>query len=265
MSRTALITGAAGVIGRAICQALAADGHHVVAADLDEDSVRSVAKQIQGDEGSAEAHRLDVTDREAFAALVDDIVARHGRIDQLWNVAGTIHVDQLVDLPEHTWRHVFDVNLHGTFFGAQAALRHMLTQEPDPDLGLRGRIVNTGSGAASVGRPRLAAYGASKAAVRHLTMSIAAAHGGDGVCAVALYPGTVEGPMMTYVDRRHTQLDDMRPGAYLEERRARSATGHLTDPAVVGEAARRLASTPGMELSGKIVRPRPGGFVIADQ
>lgn len=189
----AIVTGAGSGIGRQIAVELRDAGAAVVAADIDGSAADATAA-IPGD-GVIHPRQIDVTSPDQVEALVRGVVAELGRIDLVVNCAGIYHVAPLLEHPFEAWNRVFGVNLHGPFLLSTAAGRVMVGQEPHPVLGRRGQIINVSSGAAIIGRPVLASYGASKAALNHLTMSLAAAFEDQGVVATIFYPGNVEAGM----------------------------------------------------------------------
>ncbi|HEY4365783.1 MAG TPA: SDR family oxidoreductase [Steroidobacteraceae bacterium] len=159
---TALITGAGSGIGHSVALALAKAGYRVVLTGRRQDRLDEVAKQ-----GGAGCHAFaaDVTDADSVASLFARIANEFGRLDLLFNNAGTgAPPTPLEDLSLERWRTVLDTNLTGAFLCTQAAFRLMKSQEPRG-----GRIINNGSISASVPRPNMIAYTASKHAVSGLT------------------------------------------------------------------------------------------------
>lgn len=177
--RVALVTGAASGIGRALAEELALAGAVVIASDLDACGVRAVAEPI-----GAESHRLDVADAEAFQALVDGVVARHGRLDLLFNNAGIGLAGEVRDTTLADWRRQIDVNLGGVVHGVAAAYPVMLRQGA-------GQIVNVASGAGLLPRPGMTAYAAAKHAVVGLSTSLRAEAASLGVRVNVVCPGYV--------------------------------------------------------------------------
>lgn len=163
-SKIALVTGAGSGIGRAVALALAKAGFKVVLAGRRQDKLDKVVG-----EGGANCHAFaaDVTDAGSVAALFENVGRNFGRLDLLFNNAGTgAPPTPLEDLPLERWRSVIDTNLTGMFLCTQAAFKLMKAQTPRG-----GRIINNGSISAYVPRPHMIAYTASKHAVTGLTKS----------------------------------------------------------------------------------------------
>jgi NAD(P)-dependent dehydrogenase (short-subunit alcohol dehydrogenase family) len=182
--QVAVVTGAAGGLGRALAEALAGQRARVVVADLDAAGADRVAQAIRARGGQAEAAALDVADAGAVQALIDGVVTRHGRIDLLINNAGFAVAGDLRDIALADWRRIVDVNLMGVVHGCRAAYPWMVTQGG-------GHIVNTASLAGLIGSPALTPYATTKAAVIGLSMNLrdeAAAH---GVKVSVLCPGFI--------------------------------------------------------------------------
>jgi NAD(P)-dependent dehydrogenase (short-subunit alcohol dehydrogenase family) len=228
--KTVLVTGAARGIGAAIASRFAADGWRVIAADID---------------GST-PHHVDVTDPASVAALV----SAAGPIDVVVNNAGVVHVAPFLSVPLSDWRKVFSVNVEGCLNVTQAVARVMLTQQAGPD-GCRGRIINIGSPAAEAPRPLLAAYGASKAAIKHLSRSAAAALGPDGIWVTVVYPTNVEDGMWRSLPDGIAAASGRDRDAVIAERLATAPTGRFETGEEVAAMVMYAATAPG--LNGKLV------------
>jgi NAD(P)-dependent dehydrogenase (short-subunit alcohol dehydrogenase family) len=164
--KVALVTGAGSGIGRAVAVALAAAGYQVAIAGRRQNALEATAAAAND---ALLVIPADVTDAAAVQAMVDRTVARFGRIDVLFNNAGSAAPPTPTEeLPLDVWRRVIDTNLTGAFLCAQAAFRAMKSQQPQG-----GRIINNGSIAATTPRPNMAAYTASKHAVTGLTKTLA--------------------------------------------------------------------------------------------
>jgi NAD(P)-dependent dehydrogenase (short-subunit alcohol dehydrogenase family) len=181
-----LLTGAGGVFGRAITSRLLAEGAKIVATD-----VRT--EVLPANTASVVAVQHDVRDERSWAAAIDAGQKAFGRIDGVINNAGVANLPEAQD-PEHVtlnhWRVVHSVNVEGVLLGCQAAIRAM------KETG--GVIVNISSISALQLSPKMAAYGASKAAVRQLTMTVAAycAQQGYKIRCNSLHPGWIDSELI---------------------------------------------------------------------
>lgn len=180
--KAALVSGAGSGIGRAIAEALAGRGARVVIADIDGAGAEQAAEEIGA---GARAAALDVSDREQFARLVEQIVAEQGQLDLLVNNAGTAAGGEAQDLRSEHWERVLDVNLRGTINGVQAAYPGMVERGS-------GHIVNVASLAGFAPTPLLTPYATSKFGVMGLSLSLRAEAATHGVGVSVLCPGPVE-------------------------------------------------------------------------
>jgi NAD(P)-dependent dehydrogenase (short-subunit alcohol dehydrogenase family) len=163
-NKVALVTGASSGIGRAVALTLAKAGYSVVLAGRRQAQLDEVAREAGGNALPVVA---DVTHKQSVDALFARVQQAFGRLDVLFNNAGTAAPPQpLEDLPFEQWRSVIDTNLTGAFLCTQAAFHLMKTQTPRG-----GRIINNGSISATTPRPNMIAYTASKHAVTGLTKS----------------------------------------------------------------------------------------------
>jgi NAD(P)-dependent dehydrogenase (short-subunit alcohol dehydrogenase family) len=177
--QVAVVTGGAQGIGRAIADALAAEGARIVIADVQ--GAEEAAAAYDGGVGLA----VDVTSEEDTARMADETVARCGRLDVLINNAGlyaTLPMRPFLEIPVDEWRRVMDVNVLGMFLAARAAVPRMRE-------GGGGAIVNISSGTVFRGVPFLLHYVASKGAVVALTRALAKELGRDGIRVNCVAPG----------------------------------------------------------------------------
>jgi NAD(P)-dependent dehydrogenase (short-subunit alcohol dehydrogenase family) len=165
--RIAVVTGAGSGIGAAVAHALAGEGWTVVLAGRRRDALDQVAARGGGLPGVLDPVPADVTDEASVRALFDQAVERHGRVDLLFNNAGTFSPARDLDtVPLAEWNAVVAVNLTGAFLCTREAFRVMRGQRPRG-----GRIINNGSISAHAPRPRSVAYTATKHAITGLTRS----------------------------------------------------------------------------------------------
>lgn len=166
--KIALVTGAGRGIGKAVSEALLADGYTVVLAGRNVDLLNAVADAATQAGQSALAVQTDVTDVASVDNLFAQIQSRYGRLDVLFNNAGigapAVDIDEL---PIETWKAVVDTNLTGMFLCIRAAFGMMKRQSPQG-----GRIINNGSISAHDPRPNSIAYTSTKHAVTGLTKSV---------------------------------------------------------------------------------------------
>jgi NAD(P)-dependent dehydrogenase (short-subunit alcohol dehydrogenase family) len=171
-NRVAVVTGAGSGIGAAVVAELAREGWAVVLAGRRAEALARVADQVAAVAGHADVLETivtDVTDEDSVRALFDRTVARFGRVDLLFNNAGTgARARELDTIPLAEWRAVVEVNLTGAFLCTREAFRVMRNQEPRG-----GRIINNGSISAHAPRPQSIAYTATKHAITGLTKSTA--------------------------------------------------------------------------------------------
>jgi NAD(P)-dependent dehydrogenase (short-subunit alcohol dehydrogenase family) len=183
--RVAVVTGGASGIGLAIAAGLAARGARVVLADVNRERLERAATLTR----SVATVQLDVRDAAAVEGLVADVVARHGRIDLLFNNAGIVIGGRTDEMGVEHWERVLDVNLMGVVHGVAAAYPLMVEQG-------HGHIVNTASTAGLAPAVLVAAYSASKHAVVGLSGALRAEAAQYGVRVSVLCPGSVDTPIL---------------------------------------------------------------------
>lgn len=186
---TAIITGGASGIGRALAQELARRGAEVVLADLQIELAQEAAAGIRNWGGKATAVKLDVTDYPAVEKVVRDTVFRTGRLDYLFNNAGIFISGNIHQYSIEDWDYIFNINVRGVVHGIHAAYPIMLKQG-------FGHIVNTGSMAGLMSSPGEVAYSMTKHAVVGLSRSLRAQAGLAGIRVSVLCPGIIQTAMV---------------------------------------------------------------------
>jgi 3(or 17)beta-hydroxysteroid dehydrogenase len=189
--KVAIVTGAASGMGKADAQLLAAQGAKVVVTDLNETDGQAVADAI-GER--AIFLRLDVTDEDNWKAVVAETVEKFGSLDILVNNAGMIALGTIVDTDLESWRMINAVNSDGVFLGCKHAIPAMAESGG-------GSIINMSSVAAIHGQSFVAAYTASKGAVRALTKNVAmfCKEQKNGIRCNSIHPDGVKTPMVVKV------------------------------------------------------------------
>jgi NAD(P)-dependent dehydrogenase (short-subunit alcohol dehydrogenase family) len=184
--KQAIVTGAGSGIGAALCRALANAGADVLCTDIDGEAAERTAASLTKP-GTALA--LDVTDGAAVQRAVDDVVARTGRIDLLFNNAGITWGGDTELLTLDQWNAIIDVNIRGVVHGVHAGYPHMIRQKS-------GHIVNTSSMAGLAAAGRITSYVMTKHAVVGLTLALRTEAAGHGIGVMAICPTAVDTPIL---------------------------------------------------------------------
>jgi meso-butanediol dehydrogenase/(S,S)-butanediol dehydrogenase/diacetyl reductase len=254
--QTAIVTGAARGIGRAIAVYLAEAGADVAVSDLDATGMEQTASDIAELGRRSIAIRTDVSREEERRALIDQTEEALGPIDVLVNNAGIMHVVDLFAVSEADWDRVMDVNAKAVFFMSQAVLPGMMARG-------RGTIVNIASIAGKTSnQPRCVAYNVSKAAVISMTRTLAVAAAPSGVRVNCVCPGMIGTDMWQHFDRDLGQsLLGLEPGALIARELATIPLGRAGTPQDVARVVLFLASSLGDYMTGQAVNVS-GGMVM---
>jgi len=185
----AVVTGAASGIGRALTNELLNRDALVVLADVRGDAVAAAAREMDNGRGRAFAVTVDVRERAAVEAMVDEVYSRHGKLDLLFNNAGIGVGGDCEEFSREHWDEVINVNIRGVVAGVCAAYPRMVAQRA-------GHIINTASLAGLVPSPLLTPYAMTKHAVVGLSLSLRAEAASHGVRISALCPGLIETPIL---------------------------------------------------------------------
>ncbi|TGQ34595.1 MULTISPECIES: glucose 1-dehydrogenase [unclassified Mesorhizobium] len=230
--RVALVTGASRGLGFAMAKALAENGATVIVNARGMDALSAAAERI-----GAEALPFDVADAATSRAALEGIVERHGRLDILINNAGIQHRRPLIEWEDEDFDRVIAVNLSACFRMMRDAVRLMLPNK-------FGRIINTGSVAAILGRPTIHAYVAAKAGLHGLTRSAAAEMGRHGITINAIAPGY-------FATELNTAL--INDEAFTKWVEARTPAGRWAQPEELGGAVVFLASDAAAYVNGHVL------------
>jgi meso-butanediol dehydrogenase/(S,S)-butanediol dehydrogenase/diacetyl reductase len=187
--KVALVTGGASGIGAATARRLAREGAKLMIGDIDAAGAQAVAEEL----GDAGAFVLtDVRQMAQVEALTEAAVERFGRLDIVFNNAGSGLLGETPDVDPEAWRNLFELDVHSVFYGCRAAIPHLRRAGG-------GVIVNTASISGLMADPGLATYNAAKGAVVNYTRSLAVDHARDNIRANAVCPGPIETPLLAPV------------------------------------------------------------------
>jgi len=190
--KVAIITGAAGGLGKAEALILAREGAKVVLTDIDETGVEKAAEQIRGTGAKAISTKHDVTSEPEWRKVIDRTFEEFGRLDVLVNNAGVIIYKKIIDTSLAEWKWLMSVNLDGVFLGTKFAIEAMRKTGG-------GSIINIASVAGLIGNPDASAYHASKGGVRLFTKAAAIECSKAGydynIRVNSIYPGVINTAM----------------------------------------------------------------------
>jgi short-subunit dehydrogenase len=242
---TAIVTGANRGLGRTFALALSEAGANVIVSARSLTDAKKVVKEIEEKGGHAAAIKTDVTKVEDLHSLKEFAISTFGTIDVLINNAGAFINEPALSTSENEWRRVMSVNVDGVWFGCQVIGEHMVNKR-------KGSIVNIGSiSAIIVNRPQMQApYNISKAAVHHLTKSLAAEWAPFGVRVNAIAPGYMK-----------TEFSETHLPQYQEpwiKATPMNRAGEMTE---LGPAVVFLASNASSFMTGSIVTI-DGGYTL---
>jgi len=241
--KVVIVTGGAGGIGRAIAERFASQGSKVVVNDIDADGIAQVVAAITEAGGTAMAGQADVSDSAQVGAMIDAVMAEHGRIDVLVNNAGIISpMLHFFEADEAWWRRIIDVNLTGHFIVSHPVARIMARQGG-------GNIINMSSGGATRAHRAFTAYDATKGGIEALTRAMALDLGPYNIRVNALMPGSID----------TSGMDE-------EARKLRGVNvplGRIGEPIDMTGAALFLASDDASFVTGDIIKV--DGGMLAQQ
>lgn len=247
-SRSALVTGAARGIGRAIAGRLAADGLGVSVADLasSNDQVEALVANLGGP-GAALGLTVDVTDADNVEVAVADHVQHFGGLDVMVANAGIAVTAPLLETTAEQWQLTMEVNLRGVFHCYQSAARQMISQ------GWGGRLIGAASVAAHRGGKWQSAYSASKFAVRGLSQSVAQELAPYQITVNVYSPGVVHTPMWEGIDAEMTRRRGTELGSEMAGMVAGIPLGRLENPTDVAGVVSFLASPDADYITGQSI------------
>ncbi|MDV2495810.1 MAG: 3-oxoacyl-[acyl-carrier-protein] reductase [bacterium] len=238
--QVAVVTGASRGIGEVVARTLASAGAACCLASRNEAAAKTVVQAIEEEGGRAIAVACDITDGDQVEAMVARCTAELGRLDILLNNAGITRDGLAIRLKPEDWQAVLDVNLTGTWFCSQAALKVMLKQRS-------GRIINISSIVGAMGNVGQANYAATKAAIIGLTKTLAREGAPRGVTVNAIAPGFID-----------TAMTQALPEKVREELKGQIPLGRLGTPMDVAHAALFLVSSGASYITGQVIHVNGG-------
>ncbi len=247
MGRVAVVTGGGSGMGEAICRRFAADGHRVAVLDVDGDAARRIAKELEASGATVTASEVDVCDRAAVDAALDDVRRTLGSVEILVTSAGIEAFVPFLDITVETWQRMLDVNLTGTFHCAQAAV-------PDMVAGGWGRIVTISSSSAQSGTRRMSHYVASKGGVIALTKALALELAPHHITVNSIPPGFIDTPMM----QRGVETGVV---GSMDDLVARTPVGRAGTPDDIAAACAFLCSEGAGYITGQMIGVNGGWYL----
>ncbi|WP_334066962.1 SDR family oxidoreductase [Nereida ignava] len=248
--RSCIVTGAAQGIGRAISEALLAEGASVCFADINGEKVADISAEYRKTFGAnvVTHSQVDVTDRAAVCAMINHTVATFGKLDVKFNNAGVNKPMNFLDVTEENWRFINDVNGLGCLIGMQEAAKQFISQ------GTFGKIINTASIASRQGFDNVAPYCASKFGVVALTQSGARDLAKHNITVTGFAPGVVDTEMWEQVDQDLMDIGaSKRPGQAMEEFSSEILRGRVAKPQDITGTTTFLAAAESDYMTGQIV------------
>lgn len=243
-NKIAIVTGAGRGLGRGIAVKLAKEGATVIAADMA--PADETVAEIEKNGGEACAFTVNVAKQEEMQALVKFVVHTYGRLDIMVNNAGINRDGMLHKMPVENWNTVIDVDLTGTFYGTQEAVKYMRGKE-------YGRIINISSGS-WLGNIGQANYAAAKAGVVGLTKTAARENAHKGITCNVICPGFIETDMTL-------KLKEVNDGAAWDSMMKRIPAGYAGKPEDVGNMVAFLASDEAAYVTAEVINVG-GGMIV---
>ncbi len=248
--RTALVTGGARGIGRAICEAYAREGAQVAVADLDLTKARDTATAIGG-----VAVEMDVTDHDQIKTGVAQVEDELGGIDILVNNAGVFNMAPLDEITAQDYRRQYDVNVGGAIFTTQAVVPGMKAR------GKGGAIINFSSQAGRRGEPNITIYCSTKAAVISVTQCLALELAPHNIRVNAIAPGVVDTPMWDQVDALFAKYENREPGEKKRLVGKYVPLGHMGRPDEIADPCVFLASDDARYITAQTLNVDGGNWM----
>ncbi|MBI2369505.1 MAG: glucose 1-dehydrogenase [Deltaproteobacteria bacterium] len=233
--KTAIITGGASGIGRAIALALAGEGAQVAVADIARDRADAVRAELEARGSKALAVAVDLTRRDQVNRMVEQVLGQFGQIDILVNNAGWDKLEPFLESEEETWERIIALNLKAVLYTCRAVLPHMVAREG-------GRVINIGSDAGRAGSSWEAIYSATKGAVIAFSKALAREMARSRITVNVICPGLTDTPLLQEVRSRSPETEKL-----IDAIIRATPLRRVARPDEVAEAVLYLAS-PGAEF-----------------
>lgn len=243
-NKVAIVTGAGRGLGKGIALKLAEEGAKVIVADMA--PADEAVAEIRAAGGTAETFQVNVAKQEEVQALVQFAIDTYGTLDIMVNNAGINRDGMLHKMPKENWDTVIAVDLTGTFYGTQEAIKYMRTKN-------YGRIINISSGS-WLGNIGQANYAAAKAGVVGLTKTAARENAKKGITCNAICPGFIETDMTV-------KLKEVNGGAAWDSMMNRIPMGYAGKPSDVGNMVAFLASDEAAYITSEVINVG-GGMIV---
>lgn len=243
-NKVAIVTGAGRGLGKGIAKKLAKEGAKVVLADMS--PADEAVAEIEGEGGTACAFTVNVAKQDEVQALVAFTVEKYGELDIMVNNAGINRDGMLHKMTAENWNTVIDIDLTGTFYGTQEAVKYMRNKN-------KGRIINISSGS-WLGNIGQANYAAAKAGVVGLTKTAARENSRKGITCNVICPGFIETDMTL-------KLKEVNDGAAWESMMQRIPMGYAGKPEDVGNMVAFLASDEAAYITSEVINVG-GGMIV---
>ncbi|MRM89724.1 3-oxoacyl-ACP reductase FabG [Faecalicatena contorta] len=243
-NKVAIVTGAGRGLGKGIAKKLAKEGAKVVLADMS--PADEAVAEIEGEGGTACAFTVNVAKQDEVQALVAFTVEKYGELEIMVNNAGINRDGMLHKMTAENWNTVIDIDLTGTFYGTQEAVKYMRNKN-------KGRIINISSGS-WLGNIGQANYAAAKAGVVGLTKTAARENSRKGITCNVICPGFIETDMTL-------KLKEVNDGAAWESMMQRIPMGYAGKPEDVGNMVAFLASDEAAYITSEVINVG-GGMIV---
>ncbi len=243
-NKVAIVTGAGRGLGRGIAMKLAEEGAKVVVADMA--GAENVVEEIQKHGGIAAPFTVNVTNQKEVQDMISFASDTYGTLDIMVNNAGINRDGMLHKMPVENWNMVIDVDLTGTFYGTQEAIKYMRPKES-------GRIINISSGS-WLGNIGQANYAAAKAGVVGLTKTAARENARKGITCNVICPGFIETDMTV-------KLKEVQDGKAWDSMISRVPMGYAGKPSDVGNLVAFLASDDAAYITSEVINCG-GGMIV---